>query len=119
MSIRGEERIEASLLRSTHHHLAEHGGGTRAVATPKARAPSEPSHKLIVQFVDYLSRYDAEPERLAAYMLAQPVEVQRHLYRFVAALLAAWSEMGECTGQSHPLANEYETAGKMVNNLFR
>lgn len=74
---------------------------------------------MVVQFVGYLSQYNAEPERVAADLCLQPVEVQRNLYRFVSALLATWSEMGEYTQPSHPLANEYATARKMVNNLFR
>lgn len=75
--------------------------------------------KLIVQLVGYLNRRDARPETLAAAMLTQPPEIQEQFSKLVFAMIADWAEFGEYTQPSNPLAHVYDTAKKMVNNLFR
>lgn len=89
------------------------------VRTPGPGRASDPAQKLVVQFVSYLNRRDSNPEKLAADLALQPVEIQEQLAKFVFACLGHWSEFGEFTQPSHPLAHVYATARKMVNNLFR
>lgn len=88
------------------------------VRTPGPKRATRPSEKAFVNFVSLMRNPDVSPELLAAEILTQPVDVQRNIWRFVAAMLGHWTEFGETVSSGHPLADVYDTSRTMVNRLF-
>lgn len=89
------------------------------VRTPRPGRATRPSEKAFVNLVSLMRNPDVSPELLAAEILTQPVDVQRSIWRFVAAMLGHWAEFGETVSPGHPLADVYDTSRTMVNRLFK
>jgi hypothetical protein len=65
-----------------------------------------------------LRRYDVNTRKIAADLATAEPHVQKNLAEILTYLTGVWAELADCTQPTHPLANEYANAKKMVQGLF-